>query len=156
MTKPVRNWKVQPASIDDAETLAEFNCRMAEETEQKTLDAVTVLQGVRAIFEAPERGRYLVARHESRLVGQLLITLEWSDWRNGEIWWIQSVYVHPEFRNQGVFKALYAEVRRQAAQRDDVAGIRLYVEHNNHRAQSVYRQLGMQAGGYEVMEQMKR
>ena len=148
--------EIVPASREDAPILAEFNCAMAMETEEKPLDPETVRKGVEAIFEKEERGRYLVARREGRVIGQLLLTLEWSDWRNGEIWWIQSVYVQPDHRGLGVYKALYQAVREEAESRDDVVGIRLYVEHNNDRAQTVYRKLGMQAGGYEVMEFMKK
>ncbi|MBD3672851.1 MAG: GNAT family N-acetyltransferase [Planctomycetaceae bacterium] len=146
---------IDEARPEDAEILARFNCAMATETEERKLNPETVLKGVRAIFAKRERGRYLVARSGSEVVGQLLLTLEWSDWRNGEIWWIQSVYVHPDHRNQGIYKSLYRAVREEAESRDDVVGIRLYVEHNNDRAQAVYKKLGMKAGGYEVMEAMK-
>lgn len=147
--------RIEAAQRCDAQTLADFNCAMAMETEEKVLDPETVLKGVDAIFQKPGRGRYLVAKTDEKVIGQLLLTVEWSDWRNGEIWWIQSVYVHPEYRGQGVYKSLYRAVREEAESRDDVVGIRLYVEHNNDHAQTVYRKLGMQPGGYEVMEFMK-
>lgn len=146
---------IEVAQPADAEILAEFNIRMAQETEARSLDSATVLAGVRGVFADPRRGRYLVARKETQVVGQLLVTVEWSDWRNGEIWWIQSVYVSPEHRGQGVFRALYRTLQRQADARDDVVGLRLYVEYENEIAKRVYESLGMTSGGYLVMESMK-
>jgi ribosomal protein S18 acetylase RimI-like enzyme len=155
MKMPEDRYLIEPAQLEDVETLAEFNCQMAQETEGKLLDPETVVRGVKGLFADSSRGRYLVARQQKAVIGQLLITLEWSDWRNGEIWWIQSVYVHPDHRNRGVFKSLYQAVRTEAESRDDVVGIRLYVEHGNQSAQAVYQTLGMSHGGYEVMEFMK-
>ena len=146
---------ISPARLEDAEVIADYNIRLAQESEQKSLDPETVLRGVRALFEQSHRGRYLVARSQEMIIGQLMVTLEWSDWRNGEIWWIQSVYVHPDYRGRGVFKSLYQSLLQEAEAHPDVVGIRLYVEHNNHTAQDVYRKLGMKSGNYEVMEFMK-
>lgn len=146
---------IGPAERGDAEVLAEYNLLMAQETESKSLDPETVLAGVLGVFDDPGRGRYLVARKEHQIVGQLLVTLEWSDWRNGEIWWIQSVYVHPEHRGQGVFRELYRAISKEAESRKDVVGLRLYVEYENEAAKQVYESLGMRAGGYLVMESMK-
>jgi len=139
----------------DAEILAEYNILMAQETESKSLDPETVLAGVRGVFADPRRGRYLVARRGDQVVGQLMVTLEWSDWRNGEIWWIQSVYVAPEHRGRGVFRALYQGLQQEAETKEDVVGLRLYVEYENEVAKRVYESLGMTSGGYLVMESMK-
>lgn len=146
---------IGPAGREDAEALAEYNILMAQETESKTLDPETVLAGVLGVFDDPGRGRYLVARKENQLVGQLMVTLEWSDWRNGEIWWIQSVYVRPEHRGKGIFRELYRAIQQEAESREDVVGLRLYVEYENEVAKRVYESLGMAAGGYLVMESMK-
>jgi GNAT superfamily N-acetyltransferase len=155
MSQPSESFDIQPARLADAEILARFNCQLADETEGKVLNPETVLRGVCGLFDDRSRGRYLVAREKDSVIGQLLITIEWSDWRNGEIWWIQSVYVAPEQRNRGVFKALYQAVFEEAKTRDDVVGIRLYVEDHNLNAQKVYQNLGMSHAGYQVMEFMK-
>ena len=125
---------------------------MALEAEHKRLDPATVARGVRAVLDDPAHGRYFVAERDSRPVGQLMITYEWSDWRNGNFWWIQSVYVDPPARRSGVFRALYAHVERLAKDDPAVCGIRLYVERENHRAQLTYRHCGMEDAGYVVME----
>jgi len=145
---------VEAARMEDLDTITQFNIRLAHESEAKTLDPDIVRKGVGGILEKPHRGHYVVARSEGQVIGQLMITLEWSDWRNGDIWWIQSVYVHPEFRRLGIFKKLYRYIREAAVSSPDVVGLRLYVEHQNDAARKVYQRLGMRSGGYEVMEEM--
>ena len=136
--------------------IADFNKRLADETENKQLDSPTLLAGVKALLSDSRKGRYLVACHDDKIVGQLMHTYEWSDWRNGDIWWLQSVYVVPEFRRCGVFRLLYESLNRDAESRADVVGIRLYVELNNARAQETYRNLEMNLAGYQVMERFFR
>lgn len=125
---------------------------MALETEGKALDPETTLLGTRAVLEDPAKGFYLVAEHEGRFVGQLLVTFEWSDWRNGTFWWIQSVYVVPEARRTGVYRALHGFVLEKARAEKDVCGVRLYVEKQNERAQATYRAMGMSAAHYDIYE----
>ena len=143
---------IRPATRDDAETIARFNVLMARETEHLELDPGRVLDGVRAVFDEPGRGWYLVAESVNRVVGQLMVTYEWSDWRNGVFWWIQSVYVAPEARGQGVYKALYADLLRRAGADGGVCGLRLYVEKENGRAQGVYERSGMRRTAYDLYE----
>jgi GNAT superfamily N-acetyltransferase len=108
--------------------------------------------GVAALIKSPARGTYFVAEEKGEVVGQLLITYEWSDWRNGNFWWIQSVYVREEFRGKGIFRALFEHVHRLAKKRSDVCGLRLYVEANNASAQKTYTRLGMKKTFYEMYE----
>ena len=143
---------IRHARATDAERIADFNARLAQESERKTLDAPTVRSGVQALLDAPEHGQYYVAESGSEMVGQLLITYEWSDWRNGQFWWIQSVYVVPEYRRRGIFSALYAHVTALARANPAVCGLRLYVEESNARALETYRSLGMDPAGYHVLE----
>lgn len=147
-------FEIRAALESDWSTIAEFNICLAAETEDKQLDRPTVEAGVRGLLANPSRGRYFVACIDDRIVGQLMHTFEWSDWRNGEIWWLQSVFVHPEFRRQGVFRRLNAHLTQLAAEAEGVVGLRLYVEHENDRAQETYRALGMKDPGYRVMEQI--
>lgn len=144
---------VRPARMDDDAFLAEGNRRIAAETEELALDPETVLAGVRAALVDPHKALYFVAEVDGRPAGMLMLTHEWSDWRNGDIWWIQSVYVFPEFRRGGVFRALYRHVSLLARE-SGVAGIRLYVEQENHAAIRTYGSLGMERTRYAVMEQM--
>src|SRR5579871_1736252 len=134
---------VRPARPSDASIIVEFNCRMAMETEGKALEPAVVSEGVAAVLRAADKGAYFVAENEEAIVGQLMITLEWSDWRNRWIWWIQSVYVRPDARRQGVFRALYDHVHEAALRNPEVIGLRLYVEKDNRAAQETYRGLGM-------------
>lgn len=145
---------VRPGRPDDAATLADYNAAMALETEGHALDRPTLDAGVRAALADANKARYFVAEVEGRVAGMLMITLEWSDWRNGEIWWIESVYVHPDFRRLGVFTALYGHVEALAKQ-SNVIGLRLYVMQDNLNAQQTYRRLGMDLSGYLVMENLK-
>ena len=139
--------------MEDADVVAEFNRAMAVETEGLTLDAERLLAGTRAIFADPAKGFYLVAEQGGRVVGQLLITYEWSDWRNGVFWWVQSVYVAPEARGRGVYRRLYEDVHRRAKEKGDVCGMRLYVERENEAAKRTYSRLGMSATVYEMWEE---
>jgi ribosomal protein S18 acetylase RimI-like enzyme len=143
---------VRPAVQTDAEFLARGNIAMALEAEHKQLDPATVRLGVRAVLEDPGKGRYFVAERDDQVVGQLMITYEWSDWRNGTFWWIQSVYVIPAARRTGVFRALFRHLETLAERDRSVCGIRLYVERENERAQATYRRCGLEDGGYRVME----
>ena len=143
---------VRPAVPTDAEFLERGNIAMALEAEHKQLDAAIVRRGVRAVLDDPGKGRYFVAERDGRVVGQLMITYEWSDWRNGTFWWIQSVYVIPSARRAGVFRALFRHLEILAEGDRSVCGIRLYVERENERAQATYRRCGLEDGGYRVME----
>jgi ribosomal protein S18 acetylase RimI-like enzyme len=144
--------KIRDARVDDMEELAGFAEAMAWETECKRLDPSTVRRGVGAVFAEPRRGRYYIAERDGHSVGTLMLTYEWSDWRAGDWWWIQSVYVPPEARRQGVFAALYAHVLGAAQASPCVCGLRLYVEHGNDIAQATYQSLGMVDAGYRMLE----
>jgi ribosomal protein S18 acetylase RimI-like enzyme len=143
---------IRPPSGQDLETIVEFNQRLAWETEGRNLDSAILTRGVRAVLADPHRGRYFLAEYEGQVVGQLMITLEWSDWRDGWLWWIQSVYVRAEARQRGVFRTLFAHVVAEAKRQGDVAGLRLYVENHNTVAQATYHKLGMSDAGYRVLE----
>jgi len=145
---------IRSARPDDLDTLVEFNAAMALETEHLTLDPAVLRPGVAAGLADVHKARYFVAELSGRVVGQLMLTLEWSDWRNGWMWWIQSVYVHPEARRQGVFRALYRHVEEAARQAGDVAGLRLYMEQDNTRAEATYIAMGMTRTHYVVLEQV--
>jgi len=153
MTRAVR---VREAGMADINVLVEFNAAMALETEAKTLDPRVLSAGVAAVLAEPRRGFYLVAECERDVVGCLMVTYEWSDWRNGDWWWLQSVYVRPDFRRDGVFRRLYAEVERLAGARSDVCGIRLYVERENERAQRTYVALGLEEEHYRMFGKVLR
>ena len=143
---------VRKATVEDAETIAAYNESMAMETEGKPLDPATIRRGVRRVFDSNRFGFYLVAERDGDVVGCLMITYEWSDWRCGLIWWIQSVYVHPDARRQGVYRALYDHATKMAANDPDAIGFRLYVETENHRAQQTYENLGMSKAHYHIFE----
>ncbi len=143
---------VRTATLDDLETIVDFNIRLAAESEDIRLDRRTVHRGVRGLLADAARGAYYVACAPG-IVGQMMHTHEWSDWRNGDIWWIQSVYVHPDHRRRGVCRALYEHIRARAAAAG-VVGVRLYVEQGNARAQAAYAALGMRLGGYVVMQDL--
>ena len=143
--------RVRPAASADVDALADWNIAMARETEHKGLDRDVVLRGVRAVIEAPSRGFYLLAEDGGGRLGGLLITYEWSDWRAGDFWWIQSVYVVPPSRRRGVFRTLFRQARERASEAGAV-GLRLYVETQNTRAQHTYARLGMQRCHYHMYE----
>ena len=146
---PVR---VRRATAEDLDTLVRFNAAMAQETESITLDPTRLRTGVAALLQDSSRGFYLVAELDGQVAGQLLITTEWSDWRSAYFWWIQSVYVAPDHRRRGVYRALDGHVRAEAQRRGDVCGIRLYVEQDNWIAQQVYTNLGMVRSHYDLYE----
>lgn len=143
--------KVRDAGPPDLATIVEFNAGIALETEDLKLDRHRLEAGVAAILEDSSKGRYFVASENGRLVGQIMITTEWSDWRNGDFWWIQSVYVLPEFRSRGVFSKLYRFVE-SAAHQANARGLRLYVDEHNKRAADIYAKLGMHISQYQMME----
>jgi len=143
---------IRKAEREEIPTLVDFNQEMARETEALELDREILAQGVEGIFARPERGFYLVAEIEGEVVGSLMVTTEWSDWRNGDFWWVQSVYVAPAFRRRGVFAALYDKTRRMARETPQVCGCRLYVEKDNTTAQAVYRRRSFQETPYRLFE----
>jgi GNAT superfamily N-acetyltransferase len=144
---------VRRATEDDLEHLVACNSGLAAETEDTHLSRDTLLAGVRAALGDPNRGFYLVAKDDGARAGALLITKEWSDWRNAWFWWIQSVFVLPEFRKRGIYAALHNEVLSLARRSGDVCGIRLYVDHENERAKATYEKMGMRPGRYDFYEQ---
>jgi GNAT superfamily N-acetyltransferase len=143
---------VRRAVPADAPVVVEFNRRLALESEGKALDVAVLERGVRAGLADPRKALYFVAEEGGAVVGQIMLTFEWSDWRNGWIWWIQSVYVREDWRRRGVFRLLYEHVRDAAVADPEVIGLRLYVEHDNHVAQQTYLKLGMERTGYFVLE----
>ena len=147
---------VRPATLADLLTIVEFNRRLALETEAITLSVEVLTHGVRAALLDPHKARYFVAEIGGRVVGQIMHTREWSDWRNGHIWWLQSVYVAEEFRRSGVFRSLVEHLRAEAQSSPDVVGLRLYVEKHNDRAAATYDRLGLPEAGYVVREQIWR
>lgn len=144
---------IRRAVPGDEAVLVDFNAALAWETEHKRLQPEVLAAGVRAVFSDSSRGFYTVAEEAGRIVGQMMVTYEWSDWRNGWFWWVQSVYVHADARRKGVFRSLYREIQRQAIADPTVIGIRLYVETDNLQAQSTYRALGMTETTYGMMEE---
>lgn len=142
---------IRAACFADWPVIADYNCRLAWESEAKRLDPAKIEPGVQAVLNDPTKGRYFVAEVDGRVIGQMMHTWEWSDWRNGQIWWLQSVYVAPEFRQQGVFRRLFEHLIALAAE-ERVLGVRLYVEDHNDRAHRTYQQLGLTNAGYRVME----
>jgi GNAT superfamily N-acetyltransferase len=144
---------IRRATLDDSAHIVCFNTALAAETERKTLDARTIAIGVRQALADPSRSLYFMAEVDGAVVGQTMVTFEWSDWRNAFFWWIQSVYVDSRFRRRGVFRALHEHVRREARSRPDVCGLRLYVHHDNHRAMRTYERLGMPQSDYLMCEE---
>ena len=143
---------VRPAVAADATVVVEFNRLLALESEGKALDPALLEPGVQRALADDNKGRYFLAELDGAIVGQLGVTFEWSDWRNGWFWWIQSVYVRPEARRRGVFRSLFQHVRAAANNDPHVIGIRLYVEHENHSAQKTYQAMGLSPTTYQVME----
>lgn len=144
---------VRRGVASDVDVIAEFNRRLALETESKQLDPQVLRAGVATLLGDPAKGLYYLAENEGTVIGQLAVTYEWSDWRNGWLWWIQSVYVRADHRRRGVFRSLYEAVRQTALQAGDVVGIRLYVETDNDVGQRTYVGVGMARTGYLVMEE---
>jgi ribosomal protein S18 acetylase RimI-like enzyme len=149
------NITYRDANLRDLLDIVNFQIAMARETEDFELNRHVCMRGVEAVFEDRQLGRYFVAQSGNEVVASLLITPEWSDWRNGVVWWIQSVYVKPEHRRKGIYAALYQHVKKIAESNESVKGIRLYVDRRNIAAQDVYRRLGMNGDHYQVFEWMK-
>ena len=148
---------IRKAGFEDIEKIADYNVQMAKETEDKTLDRTVVIKGVKAVVEDPHKGFYLVAEKKDNgkdVVGQLMITFEWSDWRNKCFWWIQSVFVDRRYRNQKIFTSLYEEIKRLIKSREDICGLKLYVKEHNESAKKVYEALGMNRTSYEIFEML--
>jgi len=146
-------WRIRDAAVNDLERLVAYNCAMAEETESRRLDPEQVRAGIRRLLLEPALGRCLVVcTPDGAIAGAMMLTTEWSDWRNGLFWWIQSVYVVPEYRRAGVFSALYRQVEQEARAAPDVCGLRLYVERENTDAQDTYSSLGMRKTDYRLFE----
>lgn len=143
------------AVLGDVLHIVEFQLVMARETEEMELNRHVLTRGVEALFEDRSLGRYFIAEVGGRPVGSLMITPEWSDWRNGVVWWIQSVYVVPDHRRHGIYAGLYEHVRRIAENNESIKGLRLYVDKRNTVAQQVYTRLGMNGEHYQVFEWMK-
>lgn len=148
--------QIRPATIEDLATIVEFNRLLALETESIELSIAVLTDGVRAALLDPHKARYFVAEADGQIFGQLMHTREWSDWRNGDIWWLQSVYVVASARRQGVFRALVEHVTQLAQSTPDVVGLRLYVEEHNDRAAATYDRLGLAEAGYVVRERIWR
>ena len=146
--------KIRKAVYEDADTIIDFQEKMAWETEKMTLPGETVTKGVHAVFSNPQLGQYWIAEEEGQVVASLLMTCEWSDWRNTNVWWFQSVYVIPSHRRKGIFRSMYMYIRAEA-EKTGVAGLRLYVETNNSGAQKTYEALGMKREHYAMYEWMK-
>lgn len=148
---------VRPATQEDVEPIVAFSVAMALETEGRRLDQDRLREGTLSLLTCPERGFFMVAEvvepEKPQLVGQLMITFEWSDWRNAVFWWVQSVYVAPAFRRQGVYRTMHDTIVAQAKNDPKVCGIRLYVEQDNRTAQAVYQRVGLAPSAYAVYEQ---
>ena len=146
---------IRKANIDDLDVIASYNINLAKETEDYDLNKKTVLKGVEAILNDESKGSYFVYEVNQKVVGQIMFTREWSDWRNGDFLWIQSVYVNKDYRRQGIFKALYKHVETIANNHPSVCGLRLYVEKDNHQAKKTYASLGMKETHYLLYEWKK-
>ena len=147
--------KIRKADIDDVETITSFQIKMALETENLELDKKTVKKGVTSVFKNKNKGQYYVAEENNKIIGSLLVTPEWSDWRNGTILWIQSAYVALEYRRKGVFKYMYNHLKKQIKKSDNLLGLRLYVDKTNQNAQKTYEKLGMNDEHYKTYEWIK-
>ena len=144
--------EIRDATPADQALIVDFNSRLADETEGKTLDKALLEPGVTAVLADAQKGRYWIAMVDGEPAGQIMVTYEWSDWRNGMLWWIQSVYIPAKFRRQGIFSALYTRIESLVKADPSACGIRLYVEKGNLRAQDTYRKLSFTEPGYLVME----
>jgi GNAT superfamily N-acetyltransferase len=146
------NLTLRPATVADVPVIVAFNEALAFESENTRLDPEVLAVGVQAMFDNPHRGFYTIAERTGEVVGQIMVTFEWSDWRNGWFWWIQSVYVRDDARRGGVFRALYREIERRATEDPTVIGLRLYFDRDNTKAQATYLALGMVQKSYDMME----
>jgi len=147
--------KIRRATIEDAAALAEFNMKAAMEAEAIELIPEVITAGVENMINNPQMGFYLVVEHDGALQASLMITTEWSDWRNGLFWWIQSVYVTQQYRRRGLYRKLYQQVKILAEAENNVCGFRLYVEQDNYVAQETYRSLNMEETSYRLFEELK-
>ena len=147
--------KIRKAIAADSETIAGFQVAMAKETEAIDLDWETVSNGVKAIFENSGLGHYFLAENDGKVIGSLMVTFEWSDWRNAMVWWLQSVFILPEYRRRGIFRKIYGHVKNLVQQDENVSGIRLYVDTSNETAQNTYEAVGMDGEHYRLFEWMK-
>ncbi|PKP35682.1 MAG: GNAT family N-acetyltransferase [Bacteroidetes bacterium HGW-Bacteroidetes-17] len=147
--------KIREANKTDIPFIVDFQLIMAMESEGMELELEVLQNGVRAVFDDPGKGIYYVAEYKGAVVGSMLNTFEWSDWRNGTIIWFQSVYVKPEFRKLGIFKEMYLHIKHNVIHDDSMKGMRLYVDSGNERAQKVYQALGMTGDHYDTYEWMK-
>jgi len=148
------NITIREATDQDCEVIIGFQKQMAEETEDLILDNDTILKGVHAVFNDPGKGKYYIAEESGKIMASLMITFEWSDWRNSNVWWFQSVYVLPEFRRHGVFRMMFSHVKELALS-SGVAGLRLYVESNNKPAHLTYEAMGMSSDHYRMYEWLR-
>jgi GNAT superfamily N-acetyltransferase len=147
--------KIREAITDDAPHIIDFQLKMALETENVILDKKIITNGVNAVFNDSGKGQYYIIEGEGNIAGSMLTTFEWSDWRNGMVIWFQSVYVLPEFRGKGLFSDLYHYFEEMVSKREDLRGIRLYVDKTNQHAQLVYQKVGMSNEHYEMYEWLK-
>jgi ribosomal protein S18 acetylase RimI-like enzyme len=145
---------IRKATPADASVIIDFQQKMAWETEQMQLVHETISKGVYAVFSDFSRGQYWVTEDKNIVIASLLITYEWSDWRNSNVWWFQSVYVLPRYRRTGIFRSMYQHIKNEA-EKESIAGLRLYVETNNTIAQNTYENLGMKSLHYKMYEWMK-
>ena len=150
-----KSMKIRKGGKKDAATIAAFQLAMAQETEDLALDQATVIKGVNRILDEPIRGHYWLAEKDSEVIASLLVLYEWSDWRNGDVLWIHSLYVKPEFRGQKVFRQMYDGLQKMVNETDHYKGIRLYVEKTNIKAQKVYEAIGMTREHYDLYEWLK-
>lgn len=148
------SWIVRLGKREDIGAIVGFQLAMAWETEEFALDKETVIAGVTAVFDDPGKGRYWVTEDKGKVIGSLLTLPEWSDWRNGQVWWIHSVYITPSHRKQGVFRAMYNQLKEETYSDPTARGLRLYVDKRNHKAQAVYQSLGMNDEHYSLFEWM--
>ncbi len=147
--------KIRRATLEDLDIIVTYNYNLAKETEDKLLDKELLSRGVKALLGDENKGVYHVCEIDGKVVGQIMYTYEWSDWRNGLFLWIQSVYVDAGYRKQGVFKALYCYIKEMCDTNEQVIGLRLYVEKENQVAQKTYQHLGMDECGYLMYEYEK-
>lgn len=146
---------IRRAKIEDAKVIAEYNYNLAFETEDKELNREILFNGVKSLLNDEKKGIYHVCEIDGKVIGQIMFTYEWSDWRNGTFIWVQSVYVHKDHRGKGVFKALYNHVKSMCDKDESICGIRLYVERENYVAQKTYKSLGMEECNYHIYEYEK-
>jgi ribosomal protein S18 acetylase RimI-like enzyme len=145
---------IRKAERKDSEKIIFFQLAMARETEELQLDTDRLVPGVNSVFDNPSKGQYFVAESDGNVIASLMITYEWSDWRNADVWWFQSVYVIPGFRRMGIFRMMYDFVRNEGL-KNGIAGLRLYVESNNHTARKTYEAMGMSSEHYTMYEWLR-